>query len=122
MSSFEGELKGRLRSIRGAGRWRSLELPAGRDFASNDYLGLARDPVLAQRLEERLAAALGAAEPLAGAPASRLLRGHTEVHAELEASLATFKGTEAALLFASGYQANVGLLQAVAGRGDRILS
>ncbi|MEM1180235.1 MAG: 8-amino-7-oxononanoate synthase, partial [Acidobacteriota bacterium] len=64
----------------------------------------------------------GAAEPLAGAPASRLVRGHTEVHAELETSLAAFKGTEAALLFPSGYQANVGLLQAVAGRGDRILS
>ncbi|MEO1086788.1 MAG: aminotransferase class I/II-fold pyridoxal phosphate-dependent enzyme, partial [Acidobacteriota bacterium] len=122
MKDFEEELKDRLRALRGASRLRALELPAGRDFASNDYLGLARDPAFAARLRDRLGAALEAAEPLAGAPASRLLRGHTQLHAELEASLAAFKGTEAALLLPSGYQANVGLIQALAGPGDRILS
>ncbi len=57
-----------------------------------------------------------------GAPASRLLRGHTEVHAALERRLAAWKGTEAALLFASGYQANVGLLSTLIAAGDRVLS
>jgi 8-amino-7-oxononanoate synthase len=62
-----------------------------------------------------------AGEPL-GAPASRLLRGHTRLHAALESRLSAFKGTEAALLFPSGYQANVGVLTALVGPGDRALS
>jgi 8-amino-7-oxononanoate synthase len=114
------ELAGRLAELTGQGLARSLRVAAGRDFSSNDYLGLARDPGLRAALLARLAA-LPPGEPL-GAPASRLLRGHTRLHAELERRLAAWKGTEAALLFASGYQANVGLLSALLGPRDRAVS
>ncbi|HXO42290.1 MAG TPA: aminotransferase class I/II-fold pyridoxal phosphate-dependent enzyme, partial [Thermoanaerobaculia bacterium] len=114
------ELAGRLAALTGQGLARSLRCAAGLDFSSNDYLGLARDPGLRAVLLARLAA-LPPGEPL-GAPASRLLRGHTRLHADLERRLAAWKGTEAALLFASGYQANVGLLSALLGPRDRAVS
>ncbi len=114
------ELAGCLAELTDQGLARSLRFAAGRDFSSNDYLGLARDPRLRAALLARLAA-LPPGEPL-GAPASRLLRGHTRLHADLERRLAAWKGTEAALLFASGYQANVGLLTALLGPGDRAVS
>jgi 8-amino-7-oxononanoate synthase len=114
------ELAGRLAELTGQGLARSLRCAAGLDFSSNDYLGLARDPGLRAALLARLAA-LPPGEPL-GAPASRLLRGHTQLHADLERRLAAWKGTEAALLFASGYQANVGLLSALLGPRDRAVS
>lgn len=114
------ELAGRLAELTGQGLARSLRVAAGLDFSSNDYLGLARDPALRAALAARLAA-LPPGEPL-GAPASRLLRGHTRLHADLERRLATWKGTEAALLFGSGYQANVGLLSALLGPRDRAIS
>jgi 8-amino-7-oxononanoate synthase len=114
------ELAGRLRELAAQGLGRSLRAGSGIDFSSNDYLGLARDPALRAALLARLAA-LGPDEPL-GAPASRLLRGHTRLHEEIELRLAAWKGTEAALLFPSGYQANVGVLSALVGRHDRALS
>ncbi|MCX5682424.1 MAG: aminotransferase class I/II-fold pyridoxal phosphate-dependent enzyme, partial [Planctomycetota bacterium] len=81
-------------------------------FASNNYLGLASDP----RVRE---AAVRAIEKWGwGAGASRLLAGHTDAHAALEADLAAFKGTEAALVFPSGYMANLGVMTALVGRGD----
>ena len=60
-------------------------------------------------------------QPLS-APASRLLRGTHPAHLELEKKLAEFKGTEAALIFPTGYQANIGLLSALMGPQDRVLS
>jgi 8-amino-7-oxononanoate synthase len=114
------DLAGRLRELAAQGLGRSLRAGSGIDFSSNDYLGLARDPALRAALLGRLAA-LGPDEPL-GAPASRLLRGHTRLHEEIERRLAAWKGTEAALLFPSGYQANVGVLSALVGRHDRALS
>jgi len=92
----------------------------GIDFASNDYLGLAADP----GFRREILAGLAALPPDATltAPASRLLGGETAVHARLERRMAAFKGTEAALLFPSGYQANVGLLAALLGPGDRAIS
>jgi 8-amino-7-oxononanoate synthase len=114
------ELAGRLKALAGEGLGRSLRLPSGIDFCSNDYLGLARDPALRAVLLARLAAL--PEDAALGAPASRLLRGHTQLHAALERRLAAFKGTEAALLFASGYQANVGLLSALLEPRDRALS
>jgi 8-amino-7-oxononanoate synthase len=81
-------------------------------FASNNYLGLAGDP----RVRE---AAVRAIERWGwGAGASRLLAGHTDAHAAIEADLAAFKGTEAALVFPSGYMANLGAVTALVGRGD----
>lgn len=83
---------------------------------SNDYLGLAADP----RLIAAAHAALDAAG--SGAGASRLISGHMRAHAELEATIAAWKGTEAALVFNSGYHANVGTITALVGRGDIVYS
>jgi 8-amino-7-oxononanoate synthase len=84
-------------------------------FVSNNYLGLASDP----RVRE---AATRAIEKWGwGAGASRLLAGHTDAHAALEADLAAFKGTEAALVFPSGYMANLGVMTALVGRGDTVV-
>jgi 8-amino-7-oxononanoate synthase len=118
--AFVDELRRRLAEIERQDLGRSLRQPGGRDFCSNDYLGLARDAALRRTLLDRLAA-LPADEPL-GAPASRLLRGHTALHERVERRLAAFKGTEAALLFPSGYQANLGLLTAIVGPADRVIS
>lgn len=84
------------------------------DFSSNDYLGLAGDP----RIASAIAAALD--REGTGAAAARLISGTNELHEQLEAALARFKGTEAALLFGSGYAANTGAIPALASRGDVI--
>jgi 8-amino-7-oxononanoate synthase len=77
------------------------------DLASNDYLGLSRDPRLAE----------GAVEAVrtwgTGSTGSRLVTGTTELHAELEQGLAEFTGTASALVFSSGYLANLGVLTAL---------
>lgn len=85
------------------------------DFSSNDYLGLARHPALA--------ATMGAAARAAGAgsAASHLISGHGTEHERLEEELAAFTGRERALLFSTGYMANLAVLSAFAGRGERIL-
>ncbi len=86
------------------------------NLCSNDYLGLASDARLR-------AAAAGAAEREgAGAGAARLVAGDLPVHGALERRIAAFKGTEAALLFNSGYHANAGVPAALVGRGDAIFS
>ena len=86
------------------------------DFASNDYLGIAADPRPAAAAA-RLLAVEGA-----GAGAARLISGTHPMHLRLERALAAMKGQEAALLFASGYAANVGAIAALAGRGDILYS
>jgi len=83
-------------------------------FSSNNYLGLATHP----RVTE--AAALAAREHGAGSGASRLISGNFSLHERLEEGLAAFKGAPAALVYATGSMANLGLLSALAGRGDRI--
>ena len=91
----------------------------GRDylaFASNDYLGLASHPALVAALQE------GAARFGAGAGASHLVSGHLAPHDAAETALAAFLGREAALLFSSGYQANVGVIGALVGRGDAVFA
>lgn len=86
------------------------------NFSSNDYLGLAGNPRLA-------AAAARAAEAFgSGSGASRLVVGDTMLHRELEHFLARALGVEAALLFNSGYAANVGLVSTLAGPGDLVFS
>jgi 8-amino-7-oxononanoate synthase len=86
------------------------------NFSSNDYLGLAGDARVAQALAD------GARRWGAGAGASRLVCGDFLPQHELERALAEFEGTEAAVLFNSGYAANCGLLQALAGPEDLIVS
>ena len=85
-------------------------------LCSNDYLGLAGHPAV------RAAAADAAQRWGAGAGASPLVSGHMALHRHLESELAAFKGSEACVLFGSGFLANTGVLAALAGRGDVILS
>jgi 8-amino-7-oxononanoate synthase len=86
------------------------------NFGSNDYLGLAADPRLAA------AAAEAAGKEGWGAGASPMVVGHGESHRRLEQRLAEFEGTEAALLFSSGFAANVGTVTALVERGDAIFA
>ena len=118
MKPFLDDLAARLEALRAGGLGRALKDPEGIDFSSNDYLGLSRHP----RLLERLAGRLSRMEGPAGAPASRLLRGNRPEHRALEERLARWKGTEAALLFPSGYQANLAVLGALLGPRDRAVS
>ncbi|MGO9802258.1 MAG: 8-amino-7-oxononanoate synthase [Steroidobacteraceae bacterium] len=85
------------------------------DFSSNDYLGLARHPALAAAMRE-CAAGVGT-----GSGASHLVSGHGGEHARLEEELAAFTGRERALLLSTGYMANLAVLCALAGRGERVL-
>jgi 8-amino-7-oxononanoate synthase len=86
------------------------------NFGSNDYLSLAADPRLAE------AAARAAHEEGWGAGASPLVTGHSSSHQRLEERLAEFEGTEAALIFSSGYAANAGTLAALVGQGDAVFT
>lgn len=114
------ELEGQLEKIRAQSLYRKLTDPRGIDFSSNDYLGLSRDPAFRAALLEKLSQATGADSLFS--PASRLLRGNTARHQVLEQRLALFKGTEAALIFPTGYQANIGLLTTLVDPQDRVLS
>ncbi|GGW58047.1 MULTISPECIES: 8-amino-7-oxononanoate synthase [Streptomyces] len=86
------------------------------DLASNDYLGLARHPEVTE------GAARAARTWGGGATGSRLVTGSTELHAELERELADFCGFEAALVFSSGYAANLAAVTALAPHGSLIVS
>ena len=101
----------------GAQGERSLRTADGTlvDFSSNDYLGLARHAALAEAM------AASARERGAGSGASHLITGHGAEHAALEAELADFTQRERALLFCSGYMANLAVMGAFAARGERVL-
>jgi 8-amino-7-oxononanoate synthase len=86
------------------------------DLASNDYLGLARDPRV------MIAAADAAVTWGAGSTGSRLVTGTTTVHTELEDALAVFTGAARALVFSSGYLANLGVITALGGPDVTIVS
>ena len=112
------DLARELTAIRAAGLGRRVrERPVGlKNFADNDYLGLAEDPRLkaaAQEAIERYGA---------GAGAARLITGTLPPHVNLERHLARFKGTEDALVWATGYMANVGTISALVGKGDAVFS
>ncbi len=105
-------------------RRRVLESPTGAEvvadgrrlvnFASNDYLGLAGHPAVAQALAD------GADRWGAGSGAAHLITGHQAAHHALEEELAAFTGRERALLFSTGYMANLGVVSALLGRGDTV--
>jgi len=101
---------------RSLGRQRSILQPSGLDFSSNDYLGLSRDPRLAE------AAARAARDFGSGSGAARLLRGTTPLHDDLERILAAWKGTESCLLFNTGYQCNATIVPALVQAGDAVFS
>lgn len=103
-----------------AGLRRELRPRAGDDalvdLAGNDYLGLARHP----RVREAAAAALD--EYGLGATGSRLVRGSTDVHTALESGLAAWLGAEQALVYSSGYLANLGAIRALCGPNTLLVS
>lgn len=111
---------GRQRSLRTAARAPGGSLARNGktliSFTCNDYLGLS------QHEEVKEAAARAVREYGAGAGASRLVTGNHPLYQELEEKLAAWKGTESALVFGSGYLANLGIIPALMGRDDLILA
>ncbi|TAJ77947.1 MAG: 8-amino-7-oxononanoate synthase [Gallionellaceae bacterium] len=85
-------------------------------FCSNDYLGLASHPQLIAALQQ------GAQQWGVGAGAAHLVSGHFGAHHQLEQQLAAFVGKPAALLFSTGYMANLGAVQALVGKGDTVFA
>src|SRR5580693_5436564 len=127
MNAFDEELSSRLKDLREQGLYRELhriDSPQGPrvvkdgksflNFSSNDYLGLANDPVLKEAAVEAVAK-FGT-----GAGSSRLICGSLAPHHVLEETLAAFKGAEAALSFSSGYSAASGVICALFDSNDVI--
>jgi 8-amino-7-oxononanoate synthase len=115
--SLLAELQTGLRELESRSQRRTLVEITGVNLCSNDYLGLADNPALKQKVIEAM---LKAAR--IGGTGSRLLSGHAAVWNELEEEFAAFAGGEAALYFGSGYAANIGLLTSLAGKNDVIFS
>jgi 8-amino-7-oxononanoate synthase len=115
--TFERWVDSELASLQSAGRWRELRTapPDTIDFASNDYLGLSLHPAV------RAAAAEAVGRWGTGSTSSRLISGNLPIHFQLEQLLSDWRGGEAALVFPTGYQANVGVLTTF-GAGARIVS
>jgi 8-amino-7-oxononanoate synthase len=104
-----------LRPLPSVGKWIDVGGRRLLNLAGNDYLGLARHPRL-------VAAAQRALETHGtGSGASRLVAGSLDLHAKVEADFARFKHAEAALLFPTGYMANLGVLQALAQSSDDLI-
>ncbi|PCM45166.1 8-amino-7-oxononanoate synthase [Marinobacter sp. ANT_B65] len=125
MRDFASELEQRKQ----AGLYRTRRLISGRQqpvlisggkpllsFCSNDYLGLASHPLNIETLRSALA------ENGIGGASSHLICGHNEAHHRLEERLAAFTRRSSALFFSTGYMANLGVISALAGRGDTIFS
>lgn len=109
--------RSQLASLEQRGRLRALAPRAGRDFASNDYLGLASDPIIGQAVADAVARGV----PV-GSGGSRLLRGNAPEHEGLEAKAAAFFRTQAALFMANGFAANLALFSTLPQRGDLIVA
>ena len=118
-----------INTIRRADWYRSVQAISGKpgavvelegkevvNFASNDYLGLAGDDRL---IKSAIAATI---ELGTGSTGSRLLSGHRELHRQLECAIASLKQTEDALVFSSGYLANIGAISAIVGKRDLVLA
>ena len=128
--SWQAWAERELDAIRASGRWRQPRDvdsmgPAGRlsadghpvvSFASNDYLGLSAHPAV------RAAAAEALERWGTGSGSARLIVGSRPVHSDLEEELAQWRGTEAAVLFPTGFAANLGVLGVVGGAGVTIVS
>src|SRR4051794_2827656 len=130
MSAWDEWAGGQLDAVRAADRWRAPRDfdaagpegklgPDGRpvvSFASNDYLGLTQHPAV-------VAAAHAALDRWgAGSGSARLIVGSRPVHSDLEGALADWKGEDAAVLFPTGFAANLGVLTTVAGPGVLVCS
>lgn len=108
-----------LRDTRTDGRYIHHQGRRYINLSSNDYLGVASNPCLQAEFLQMLA---GEQEFLFGATSSRLLTGNAPSYSLLEKHLANMFGREAALVFNSGYHANIGILAAISGKGDLILA
>jgi len=117
LSAWKDRLQLGLGALEARSQRRSLAEIRGVNFCSNDYLGLAENPLLRAELAE----AVQNAEKIGGT-GSRLLSGQTEEWRDLEDEFAKFAGTESALFFTTGYAANVGLLSSLAGKDDVVFS
>ncbi|MGD7033474.1 8-amino-7-oxononanoate synthase [Methylotuvimicrobium buryatense] len=84
------------------------------NFCSNDYLGLANHPAVVKAFQD------GAARYGVGSGSAHLICGHGRAHHALEEELAEFTGRDRALLFSTGYMANIGVISALTGRGDTV--
>lgn len=112
----QGLRRERQTVLRRPGGWCELGGRAFHDFASNDYLGLSHDPRVVA------AARSAAAECGAGAGSSPLVVGRSPWHERLESRLAQFEGTEGAILFPTGFAANLGTIASLVGREDAVFS
>ena len=120
MENIQQQLIDLLESRRKEGLFRQLSVLDGRtDFCSNDYLGLASDPVLAASIARDFEA-LPVEVRKNGATGSRLISGHSSLIEQFEKECAAFHGSETALLFSSGYDANIGLISSLPQEGDVI--
>ena len=115
-SDLERRVRARLASLEAEGLLRTLRPPAGIDLSSNDYLGLSSHPRIVARFRNAVSR-LGC-----GSTGSRLLRGEREAFEHVERRFASFKGTDRAIYFATGYMANVGVLTTLPEAGDVIFS
>jgi 8-amino-7-oxononanoate synthase len=122
------DLVGELRRLEASGAYRRRRVLDGAqgaevvadgrrrlNFSSNDYLGLAADARVVAAMR-KAAGTYGA-----GSGAAHLISGHSRAHHELEEALAAFTRRPRALLFSTGYMANLGVLAALAGRGDTVI-
>jgi 8-amino-7-oxononanoate synthase len=118
-----------LQALKNASLYRRLRSVAGEqgptltvdgrevlNFSSNNYLGLANHPALREAAKDAID------RYGCGSGASRLISGNMTLHEELEAKLAELKGTEAALVFNSGFQANIGIISTLMEQGDAVFS
>jgi 8-amino-7-oxononanoate synthase len=106
----------RIAALESAGLLRRLNTPAGIDLSSNDYLGLSQHPLIKERMAQAVLC------EGCGSTGSRLLRGERASLSTIERRFARFKGTEAALYFASGYMANLAVLSTFPEAGDVVYS
>src|ERR1700687_2906981 len=113
LSAWKDRLHQGLRGLEARSQRRSLAEIHGVNFCSNDYLGLAANPLLRAEVAE----AVRTAEKVGGT-GSRLLSGKSEDWLDLEDEFAKFAGAESALFFTTGYAANLGLLSSLIGKDD----
>lgn len=111
------ELETELHNLKSSGLWRNLSCLNGIDFSSNDYLGLARSSIIRKQLINYLETS-----QLLGSTGSRLVSGETELSRETEDFLAKLFHSESALLFGSGYLANLGVMTALGNESSEFFS
>ncbi len=117
MNRFPEELKRKINQRKEDDSFRNLmQLSSGVDFVSNDYLGFSKKEVI----QEKALELLGKNHFKNGSTGARLLSGNHPLHELVETQLANFHKTEAALLFNSGYDANIGLFSAILQKGATI--